>query len=207
MKRIYILILLTGVAFPVAAYQTGPSQSNFSAGPSAAKASTFTAQTRAFTNYASRHPGWSRGVNTQTVQTQAAYNPQAAQQAPAQTPVAPGIDAAAAMAALTKGAPAAKAAVAPAAAPAAAKAAGNEQPQQAAAAATKEGAAVDPAAMMQQMGMGDMMKNLGALGGLMQGGAASGSGAAQGGQTPAMPAGMPDMSKLLQGMGVGNKPK
>lgn len=204
MKRISLLVLCIGVvAFPAAAYQTGPAQSNFSAGPAATKASSFTVQTRAFTNYASRHPGWSRGVNTQTVQTQAAYNPQKPAQQPAVDPAAaPGIDAAAAVSALTKGLPAAtpKAAAAPAATKPA-----NEQPA-AADPKTKEGAATDPAAVMQQMaGMQDMMKNLGALSGLMQGGAAP---AGQGqNATPAMPAGVPDMSKLLQGMGVGSKPK
>lgn len=163
-----------------------------------------TIKTRTFSNYSSRQHDWSKGVQTQTVQTDTAgskeFKDTSAEQA------------AQAVKALQGGTPQAPAAKSAAKAVAPAKAGG----QQAAAANTSNAAApaapagmADPAAMMQQMQ--SMMQG---LGNMMGGAAAPGGSSAAGGANngaAGMPAGMnvpgmPDMSSLLKAASAGQQP-
>ncbi len=197
MKKItFVLFMLMGVS--AFAYQAGStSRPQFSAAPAKA-ADTQAAnkdeksnipgqqavQTRSFTSYGSRTgSAWRQGVQTKTVQTQSAAaaqsgREQAAKDKMAQVNVSPAKTAAPVASQPEKPAPAGKSA------PAAA------QPAQ---------AGTDPAAMMQQ---------LQSLQGLMGGmpGAQGSKGAAAGNAGAAMPAGMPDMSALMNMMGGQGQP-
>ncbi len=164
-------------------------------------------KTRTFSNYSSQQRNWSKGVRTQTVQTDTAgskeFKDTSAEQA------------AQAVKALQTGSGAQAAPAAKGAAPA--NAAG-QQPANASNAAAPAAAAAagmaDPAAMMQQMQ--SMMQGLGnMMGGAAMPGASSGSGGAAGGlpagNMPSLPAGMnvpgmPDMSSLLNAASAGQQP-
>ena len=150
-------------------------------------------KTRTFTSYGARQQ-WSKGVQTQTVQTATAGT---AAQAPAEETVLPGAE-------KKLGAAAKKASPAPKAAPAGSAA--QQQPAAQAQAAQPAAMPAEAAAAMQQVqGLQDMLKNLGGAAGT--GGAAG----APAGATPAMPAGMnipgmPDMSALMGAAAAGQQP-
>ncbi|MDO5765304.1 MAG: hypothetical protein Q4P84_06370 [Elusimicrobiales bacterium] len=150
-------------------------------------------KTRTFTSYGARQQ-WSKGVQTQTVQTATAGT---AAQAPAEETVLPGAE-------KKLGAAAKKASPAPKAAPAGSAA--QQQPAAQAQAAQPAAMPAEAAAAMQQVqGLQDMLKNLGGAAGT---GAAAGAPA---GAAPAMPAGMnipgmPDMSALMGAAAAGQQP-
>lgn len=150
-------------------------------------------KTRTFTSYGARQQ-WSKGVQTQTVQTATAGT---AAQAPAEETVLPGAE-------KKLGAAAKKASPAPKAAPAGSAA--QQQPTAQAQAAQPAAMPAEAAAAMQQVqGLQDMLKNLGGAAGT---GAAAGAPA---GAAPAMPAGMtipgmPDMSALMGAAAAGQQP-
>ncbi|MGN0016075.1 MAG: hypothetical protein ACI37O_01890 [Candidatus Avelusimicrobium sp.] len=150
-------------------------------------------KTRTFTSYGARQQ-WSKGVQTQTVQTSTAGT---AAQAPAEETVLPGAE-------KKLGAAAKKASPAPKAAPAGSAA--QQQPAAQAQAAQPAAMPAEAAAAMQQVqGLQDMLKNLGGAAGT---GAAAGAPA---GAAPAMPAGMnipgmPDMSALMGAAAAGQQP-
>lgn len=192
--RIELTVLLLVVSFPVFAYQVGgTSRPNFSTSAATAKQDkpdeekTSSApgqarvQTRSFTSYGSRQgSAWRQGVQTKTVQTQTAT----AQ--PKDTADEAAQKAGVALNKQVAQAPK-KEDVAPAAAPAA-----KPAPPPAPAA---NNAPADQAAAMQQLQ--NVQNMMGALGNM--GGTAAPGGAKKGGDTtaPAMPAGMPDLSALM----------
>lgn len=150
-------------------------------------------KTRTFTSYGARQQ-WSKGVQTQTVQTATAGT---AAQAPAEATVLPGAE-------QKLGTSAKKASPAPKAAPAGSAA--QQQPAAQAQAAQPAAMPAEAAAAMQQVqGLQDMLKGLGGSAGT--GGAAG----APAGAAPAMPAGMnipgmPDMSALMGAAAAGQQP-
>ena len=150
-------------------------------------------KTRTFTSYGARQQ-WSKGVQTQTVQTATAGT---AAQAPAEETVLPGAE-------QKLGTSAKKASPAPKAAPAGSAA--QQQPAAQAQAAQPAAMPAEAAAAMQQVqGLQDMLKGLGGSAGT--GGAAG----APAGAAPAMPAGMnipgmPDMSALMGAAAAGQQP-
>lgn len=152
-------------------------------------------KTRTFTSYGARQQ-WSKGVQTQTVQTATAGT---AAQAPAEETVLPGAE-------QKLGAAAKKASSAPKAAPAGSAAQQQQAAQTQAQAAQPAAMPAEAAAAMQQVqGLQDMLKNLGGAAGT---GAAAGAPA---GAAPAMPAGMnipgmPDMSALMGAAAAGQQP-
>ena len=150
-------------------------------------------KTRTFTSYGARQQ-WSKGVQTQTVQTATAGT---AAQAPAEETVLPGAE-------QKLGTSAKKASPAPKAAPAGSAA--QQQPAAQTQAAQPAAMPAEAAAAMQQVqGLQDMLKGLGGSAGT--GGAAG----APAGAAPAMPAGMnipgmPDMSALMGAAAAGQQP-
>lgn len=150
-------------------------------------------KTRTFTSYGARQQ-WSKGVQTQTVQTATAGT---AAQAPAEETVLPGAE-------QKLGTSAKKASPSPKSAPAGSAA--QQQPAAQAQAAQPAAMPAEAAAAMQQVqGLQDMLKGLGGSAGT--GGAAG----APAGAAPAMPAGMnipgmPDMSALMGAAAAGQQP-
>lgn len=144
-------------------------------------------KTRTFTNYGARQRAWSKGVQTQTVQTSTAGTPA---QGTGEEMLSSGAEA-------KVGGTIKKAAAPEAAAPADAKG----QPQTPAQAVQPPALPPEAAAAMQQLqGMQEMMKGLGA--GMPGMPAAGGAGAKGASAAPAgMPniPGMPDMSALMGG--------
>lgn len=202
MKKILCLIFIVS-ALPAFAYQTGSvSRPNFSTSAATAKQDGPTedkekssapgqkgVQTRSFSSYSSR-PGnaWRQGVQTKTVQTPAASaafkddGDKAAKNAPA---------------ALNKAKPSSAPKAADKAAPK------KPDPQAAAQAEKQDPAAVSAetaAAMQQLQGLESLMGAMGGAGGSKSaaGGKAGGAGA---------PAGMPDLSALMNMAGPGNTGK
>lgn len=167
-----------------------PAQQQTGEAKSAVPGANSSVKTRTFTNYGATHT-WSRGVQTQGVQT-----------ATAGTPAPETNDEPAAVARIEKKAPqaikkaaGADAAAAPQAAPSA-PAQPSQKDKQPVAAIPPEAAS----AMQQLQGMQDMMK---ALGGAAGGGANAAAGAA--GLPAGMPniPGMPDLSALMGGAAAG----
>lgn len=213
MKKFLCSIIMLG-ALPVAAYQTGSvSRPQFKTTPVAGEAQADEkakpsvpgqqgVQTRSFTSYGSR-PGnaWRQGVQTKTVQTQTAGRAAAPKEAGEETIVG-GADKLTQQGKIAKTAKSANTAKEQPATPAAAPKATPQAAQKPADAAAQP--AQDPAAMMQQLQA--MQGMMGALGGGASGGAQGGKGGtpAAGG---AMPAGMPDLSALMNMAGQGNTKK
>ena len=197
-KIIFVFILFTGVS--AFAYRAGSvSRPQFSTAPAAPAAEGQDktkdeksnvpgqqgVQTRSFTSYGARAGNaWRQGVQTQTVQTQTAAQAGSAVQVPSEQQVkdkvVPGKQSAETQKPTDKAAPKAGK---EAPAPKTPEAAAPQQPQ----------AGSDPAAMMQQLqGLQGMM---GALGGT------------PGGKGGSAPAGMPDMSALMNMTGQGKPGK
>lgn len=214
MKKILCSIIVLG-ALPVAAYQAGSvSRPQFKTASAAGEAQADEkekpsvpgqqgVQTRSFTSYGSR-PGnaWRQGVQTKTVQTQTAGQAAAPKEAGEETVIG-GADKLTQQGKIAKTAKSAGTAKEQPATPAAAPKATSQAAQKPADAAAQP--AQDPAAMMQQLqAMQSMMGSLG--GGATAGGAQGGKGGtpAAGG---AMPAGMPDLSSLMNMAGQGNTKK
>lgn len=149
-------------------------------------------KTRTFTSYGARQRAWSKGVQTQTVQTSTAGAPAAAQENLDEV-MLPGAEKAVGAAA-KKG----SASQAPAKGKSSQNAAGEAQaqtPANAQAAMPPEAAA----AMQQLQGMQEMMKGLGAMPGMPAAGESAGKGGASApAGMPNIP-GMPDMSALMGG--------
>jgi len=198
MKKILWLVLLAA-AVEGAAYQTGSvSRPNFSASPANAEEEKAEqpsvpgqkkVQTRSFTSYGARQGNtWRQGVQTKTVQTKTAGTVQEKEEK--QAPAAAALKGSVSASSKTK--PAASAAPA--------------QPAPAAA-APAAAAGADPAAVMQQLqGLQNMMGAFGGNPGAAapkdtKGGKPENTGAA------AMPAGMPDISSLMNMAGSANTGK
>ena len=198
MKTI-LIIVLTMLALPVAAYQTaGSSRANFGSqrGEENASDEQQAGKTRSFTSYGSRTGAWSKGVQTRTVETKSVQT----HSVQTQTAARPAAQKSTDKNAGAKAPQATKAAVPSAPA----KPATTGKPVDKAA----QQAATDPAAAMQQLqGLQSMM---GALGGSGEGmpdlsaimnsaaGAQGGKGGAAAGAAK-----MPDMSAIMGGAAGG----
>lgn len=214
--RFLMMIVCMGLLVPVSAqtYRTG-SSSRPSFGGTAADSSTEESsvpgarsniQTRTFSNYSSRK-NWSKGVQTQTVQT----NTAGSQQQSFEEITAPGTAAAVQAAMSGKNqVQAQQSATGKSAATTSAQTNAKTAPSTAQPAAQGQpAAAADPTAMLQQMQ--GMLQGLGAMGGNPAGGAKGGSSTGGVGSIPGMPAGvnvpgMPDMSALLNAASAGQQP-
>lgn len=212
MKKILGLILILSV-LPAAAYQTGSvSRPQFKTAPAATEGQAEEkekpsvpgqqgVQTRSFTSYSSRNGAWRQGVQTKTVQTQTAGR--AVTPKDEETQVVMGGTKLTQQGKITKTAKAAGAEKQQPSAPAATPKAGDKAAQKPAADVPQ--GAQDPAAMMQQLQA--MQSMMGALGGGSTPGGAQGSKGGTPAAGGAMPAGMPDLSSLMNMAGQGNTKK
>lgn len=212
MKKILGLILILSV-LPAAAYQTGSvSRPQFKTAPAATEGQAEEkekpsvpgqqgVQTRSFTSYSSRNGAWRQGVQTKTVQTQTAGR--AVTPKDEETQVVMGGTKLTQQGKITKTAKAAGAEKQQPSAPAATPKAGDKAAQKPAADVAQ--GAQDPAAMMQQLQA--MQSMMGALGGGSTPGGAQGSKGGTPAAGGAMPAGMPDLSALMNMAGQGSTKK
>ena len=212
MKKILCFVFVVS-ALPVSAYQTGSvSRPQFKTAPASAEAQAEekekpsvpgqqSVQTRSFTSYGSRNGAWRQGVQTKTVQTQTAGR--AVTPKDEETQVVMGGTKVTQQGKITKTAKAAGTEKQQPSAPAATPKAGDKAAQKPADAAAQP--EQDPAAMMQQLQA--MQSMMGALGGGSTPGGAQGSKGGTPAAGGAMPAGMPDLSSLMNMAGQGNTKK